>query len=165
MLILRPEPLTQAAFARYGEVIETADRDFFMINNGSTRRYHQLAEVQLSGDQDKAIISIFRATALSTPLQISMMERHPLGSQAFIPLKGRPFLVLVAEPCEQPTPEQLRCFITNGEQGINYSRGVWHHPILCCAAEDDFLVVDRTGPGNNCDEYFFDEQSKIQLEL
>ncbi|MFT5720149.1 MAG: ureidoglycolate lyase, partial [Motiliproteus sp.] len=140
MLILHPEPLTREAFAPYGEVIETAERDFFMINQGSTQRYHQLAEVQLGKPEDRGIISIFRAKALSMPLNITMVERHPLGSQAFIPLKGNPFLLIVAEPGDNPQPEQLRAFITDGNQGVNYHRGTWHHPILCCVAIDDFIV-------------------------
>ncbi|MEH6826161.1 MAG: ureidoglycolate lyase [Motiliproteus sp.] len=164
MLILHPAPLTQAAFAPYGEVIETRGREFFMINSGSTRRYHRLAEVQLSSAADQAIISIFRAQALAMPIRIRMLERHPLGSQAFIPLKGQPFLILVAEPGENPAPEQLRAFLSDGTQGVNYHRNVWHHPLLCCAEEDDFLVVDRAGSGNNCDEYCFADQTEIWLD-
>ncbi|MEH6648568.1 MAG: ureidoglycolate lyase [Motiliproteus sp.] len=164
MLTLRPQPLTREAFAPYGDVIDTAGRDFFMINNGSTRRYHQLAEVQLGKPDDRGIISIFRAQALSMPLNITMVERHPLGSQAFIPLKGNPFLLIVAAPGDNPQAEQLRAFITDGTQGVNYHQGVWHHPILCCVEEDDFLIVDRAGEGNNCDEHFFAEGSEIQLD-
>lgn len=164
MLILRPQPLTAEAFAPYGDVIETADRDFFMINNGSTQRFHRLAEVQLGTPEDQGIISIFRAQALAMPLAIKMLERHPLGSQAFIPLKQNPFLLLVAEPGEIPQPESIKAFITDGSQGVNYHRGVWHHPILCCVEEDDFLVVDRQGEGNNCDEFFFAEGTEILLD-
>lgn len=164
MRILHPAPLNQAAFAPYGEVIETAGRDFFMINNGSTQRYHRLAEVQLSSAADRAIISIFRTTPVALPLRIRMLERHPLGSQAFIPLQGQPFLILVAEPGENPAPEQLRAFLTDGTQGVNYHRSVWHHPLLCCAEAGDFLVLDRSGSGNNCDEHYFAEQHEIWLE-
>ena len=164
MLRLTPEPLSADAFAPFGEVIETQDRDFFMINNGSTKRYHQLAEVELGQPQDRAIISIFRAQALAMPLTVSMMERHPQGSQAFIPLKQNPFLIIVAPPGDEPSPESLRAFVTDGSQGINYRRGVWHHPILCCVPEDDFLVVDRAGSGNNCDEHFYPPELEIVLD-
>lgn len=164
MLRLRPEPLTREAFAPYGDVIETADRDYFMINNGSTRRYHQLADVQLGKVGDQAIISIFRAQSLTMPLKVGMVERHPFGSQAFIPLKSNPFLLIVAEVGDDPKPEQLRAFITDGSQGVNYHQGVWHHPVLCCVEEDDFLVVDRAGEGNNCDEHFFAEDAEIELD-
>ncbi|SIS70534.1 ureidoglycolate lyase [Neptunomonas antarctica] len=164
MLTLYPQPLTAEAFAPYGDVIETADRDFFMINNGSTQRFHRLANVQLGAPGDQGIISIFRAQALKMPLAIKMLERHPLGSQAFIPLKQKPFLLLVAEPGENPQPSAIKAFITDGSQGVNYHRGVWHHPILCCVDEDDFLVVDRQGEGNNCDEFFFAEGAEILLD-
>ena len=163
MKTLKPEPLTAAAFAPYGDVIETEDRDFFMINNGSTRRYHRLADVE-AADEGTAIISIFRAQSLEMPLPIKMMERHPLGSQAFIPLKGQPFLVLVAEKGDELKADQIRAFVTNGRQGVNYARGVWHHPVLTCVAEDDFLIVDRAGDGNNCDEHYFDEDEQIVLD-
>ncbi|MDO6564261.1 ureidoglycolate lyase [Amphritea sp. 1_MG-2023] len=159
--ILTPEPLTKARFAPYGDVIETEGSDFFMINNGSTQRFHRLSEVMLSQADDRAIISIFRTQKLSYPLPIKMLERHPLGSQAFIPLKQHPFLIVVAEPGEHPTPKSIRAFITNGRQGINYHSGVWHHPILCCAAEDDFLIVDRAGDGNNCDEHYFNDEEML----
>ncbi len=162
--LIKPKPLTQAAFADFGDVIETADRSFFMINNNNTQRYHRLSSVELSDPEDHAIISIFRAQKLQMPLQIKMMERHPKGSQAFIPLKQNAFLILVAPAGEPPQPEQLQAFISDGQQGINYHRGVWHHPILCCVAQDDFLIVDREGPGNNCDEHFYPEQIKIFLD-
>lgn len=163
MLIIHPEPLTTEAFSAFGDVIETRGRDHFMINSGSTQRFHRLAEVILGKPEDRGIISIFRAKRLPMPLDVKMLERHPLGSQAFIPLKQNPFLVLVAPAAEAPDPAAIRAFITDGTQGVNYHPGVWHHPVLSCVDEDDFLVVDREGEGNNCDEYFFSEETEIQL--
>ncbi|WP_417533722.1 ureidoglycolate lyase [Marinobacterium stanieri] len=163
MLIIRPEPLSAEAFRDFGEVIETRGRDHFMINNGSTQRYHRLAEVMLGKPEDRGIISIFRAQRLPMPLDVKMLERHPLGSQAFVPLKQNPFLVLVAPASDVPDPSSIRAFITDGTQGVNYHPGVWHHPVLACVEEDDFLVVDREGEGNNCDEYFFADNTRIQL--
>ena len=96
MRTLLIEPLTKKAFAPFGDVIETDDSAHFMINSGSTQRYHKLASVETSAPEDQAIISIFRATALPMPMTIRMLERHPLGSQAFIPLLGQPFLIVVA---------------------------------------------------------------------
>ena len=101
-----------------------------MINNGSTRRYHKLATVETAAPEDQAIISIFAAEALEMPLVIRMLERHPLGSQAFIPLLGHPFLVVVAPLGDAPVPGHVRAFRSNGRQGVNYHRGVWHHPVL-----------------------------------
>ncbi|MCJ8340752.1 MAG: ureidoglycolate lyase [Pseudomonadales bacterium] len=164
MTILKPQPLTKAAFAAYGDVIETADRDYFLINNDSTQRYHKLASVQLSAASDQAIISIFRARSHQMPLPIKMMERHPRGSQAFIPLNANEFLIVVAPAGEPPEADQLQAFITDGTQGINYHTGVWHHPILSLIDNDEFLVVDRQGEGDNCDEHFFAADTEITLD-
>jgi len=163
MRALKIEPLTKAAFAPFGDVIETAGSDHFMINNGSTQRFHRLAEVQTATPDDKAIISIFRAQKLEMPLTIRMLERHPLGSQAFVPLKGKPFLIVVAPVGNVPVSNEVRAFITDGQQGVNYHLGVWHHPILTIEEKDDFLVVDRSGGGNNCDEYFFADDQQWLL--
>ncbi len=163
MRTLTIEPLSKAAFAPFGDVIETAGSDHFMINNGSTQRFHRLAEVQTANADDKAIISIFRAQALAMPLTIRMLERHPLGSQAFVPLRGKAFLIVVAPVGEQPVSGEVRAFISDGLQGVNYHRGVWHHPILTIEQQDDFLVVDRSGEGNNCDEFFFADDDLLML--
>ncbi|QUM78519.1 ureidoglycolate lyase [Moritella sp. 24] len=162
------EPLTAEAFKPYGDVIATADRDYFMINNGSTRRYHQLANVDTEGGS--AIISIFQATPLVYPLSVTMMERHPLGSQAFIPLLGNAYLILVAAPTRDLNSDRLdsqtiRGFISDGSQGVNYHKGVWHHPILALTDQDQFLVVDRAGSGNNCEEVHFSDAETRVLEI
>ena len=158
------EALTKQAFAPFGEVIETENSAHFMINSGSTKRYHKLATVETSSPADEAIISIFSVQATPMPMTIRMLERHPLGSQAFIPLLGQPFLIVVAPVAAIPELASVRAFRSNGRQGVNYHRGVWHHPVLALAASDDFLVVDRSGAGNNCDEYFFDEEAYLRLD-
>lgn len=155
------EPLTQAAFAEFGDVIETQHRDYFMINNGSTRRYHKLATAQVDKGSD-VIMSIFEAEPLCYPLNITMLERHPKGSQAFIPLFDHQYFVVVAPKADAPTPNKIRAFLANGDQGVNYHQGVWHHPVLVLKSGDKFLVVDRSGESSNCDEHFFD---KVVLAL
>ncbi|EPJ43208.1 MAG: ureidoglycolate hydrolase [Osedax symbiont Rs2] len=164
MATLKPQALTKAAFAPFGDVIETVDRDYFLINNDSTQRYHKLASVQLSAASDQAIISIFRARSHAMPLMLKMMERHPKGSQAFIPLNANQFLIVVAPAGEPPTADQLQAFISDGSQGINYHSGVWHHPILSLVDNDEFLVVDRQGEGDNCDEHFFSADTEVILD-
>jgi ureidoglycolate lyase len=84
-----------------------------------------------------------------------MLERHPLGSQLFMPLSADPFVVVVAPPAAVPDREAVRAFLTNGRQGVNYRRGAWHHPLIALAAGREFLVIDRGGPGENCDEFHF----------
>ena len=113
------KPLTKEAFALYGDVIETAGSDHFPINNGSTRRYHDLAKVELLAG-GHALINIFQATPLDYPLSVKLVERHPFGSQAFIPLSGQPYLVLVAPAGEAVDPADLRAFLATADQGVNY---------------------------------------------
>lgn len=164
MRTLPIEPLTKAAFAPFGDVIETEGSAHFLINNGSTQRFDRLADVQLGTEQDQAVISIFRARTLPMPLTVRMLERHPLGSQAFIPLLGNAFLIVVAPAGGVPRSEDVRAFISDGRQGINYHKGVWHHPVLALHDQDDFLIVDRKGPGNNCDEFFFEACDLLSLD-
>ncbi|MGM0570248.1 ureidoglycolate lyase [Marinobacter sp.] len=144
------EPLTREAFARFGEVIDTRGADAFPINQGRTERFHALAGVELPGDDARAILSIFRGQPLD-PLQINLMERHPLGSQAFVPINNQPFLAVVAPPGDFDE-SAIRVFLVRGNQGLNYRAGTWHAPLLPLAADSDYLVVDRQGPGENCDE-------------
>ncbi|KJY81900.1 ureidoglycolate hydrolase [Vibrio galatheae] len=158
------EPLTKQAFAEFGDVIEVDNSDYFMINNGSTRRYHKLATTDVQDQGGEAIISIFQATPLSYPLTINMLERHPLGSQAFVPLLGQPYLIVVAPKGDAPSLSSCRAFWSNGRQGVNYHKGVWHHPVLALTDQDQFLIVDRGGEGHNCDEVYFDTDL-VSLDL
>lgn len=157
------EPLTKDAFSSFGDVIETTGSDFFPINNGSTQRFHDLADIQLDAGA-RTLVSIFRATPLDYPLNMRMVERHPLGSQAFVPLNNRPYLVAVASKVEIALVNNIRVFSARGDQGINYHAGTWHHPVLALEAVSDFLVIDRGGDGPNCDEFFFDEP-EIWIDL
>lgn len=155
-LDLRVEPLSREAFAPFGDVIEASEAvRHFPINGGNTERYHDLASVE-PGPEGRAIVSIFRGQPRALPFRVEMMERHPLGSQAFIPLSGRPYLVVVAPAGAPPVAEHLRVFLARADQGVNYRTGVWHHPLLALDAVCDFLVVDRSGPGHNCDEVQLD---------
>ena len=162
---LKVEPLTKEAFKPFGDVIDKEVSDYFMIDNGSTRRYHRMADVDVADNGGEPIISIFQATPLTYPLNIQMMERHPLGSQAFIPLLGHPYLIVVAEKGEDLQPQALRAFLSNGRQGVNYHKGVWHHPVLALQPDDQFLIVDRAGEGNNCDEVYFEQSTEVVLSL
>ena len=153
-VLLKPEPLTAAAFAPFGDVIEACDSaQRLQINQGHAERYHDLACVDLAGQGAKALISIFRSQPRQFPLFLNVLERHPLGSQAFMPLAALPYLVVVAPGLEAPELQGLRCFIAAPGQGVNYARGTWHHPLLSLDATTDFLVVDRGGPGVNLEEY------------
>jgi ureidoglycolate lyase len=157
-----PEPLTADAFAPFGEVIEASDRaEVIPINYGWTTRFNDLADVEV-GD-GRAIISLFRSKPLQ-PLVLKIFERHPLGSQAFVPVQGRPYLVAVA-PRGDFDAGRVRVFRAGAHQGVNYARGVWHHFLLALEAESDFLVVDRDGPGENLDEVDLPEGDWIAVRL
>jgi len=159
--------LTSENFARFGEVISCQGNDYFHINDAHTERYHALVMTEIMGDA-KAGISIFRnIKSTQIPFEISMLERHPNGSQAFIPMQGQKFLIVVAPSLDTDTPDlsQLCAFITDGTQGVNYRAGTWHHPLLTLEAPSDFAVVDRIGTGHNCDVYQFPEILKIEGNL
>lgn len=158
---ITPKPLTKSAFSAFGDVIEASDQvNNFPINNGFTQRFHDLANIDVydadaDGNIGHAIISIFRSTPLAQPIAIKMMERHPHGSQAFMPLGENPYLVVVA-PAGEFKVEGIEVFIANANQGVNYHKGTWHHFCLALGSESDFLVVDRAGKGDNCDVHELD---------
>lgn len=166
-LTLPIEPLSAAAFAPFGDVIEASDRAQRMrINQGFSERYHDLARVDL-GDgavgqhgegRAQTLINIFRSKPRQFPLCLSLLERHPLGSQAFMPLTRCTFLVVVAPGGAVPELAGMRCFLAAAGQGVNYARGTWHHPLLSLNEVCDFLVIDRAGPGVNLEEYLLPQQ-------
>lgn len=150
------EPLTRAAFAPFGDVIETAGAESFPINAGKCLRYHDLATVEVAGENARPVINIFRGQPYALPLELKMVERHPLGSQAFMPLSDRPFLVVVAQDTPDG-PARPLAFLTAPGQGVNIARNVWHGVLTPLDAVTDFLVVDRAGEGGNLEEWFFEK--------
>lgn len=152
MRTLIAEPLTTDAFAPFGDVIDAASAKAALdINQGHTIRFDDLANIDVRESGGEVSVSIFRSTPMATPVVIRVMERHPLGSQAFVPLQGRPYLVVVA-PRGTFDAGAVRAFAARGDQGVNYAKGVWHHYLLALETVSDFLVIDRRGPGENCDD-------------
>jgi ureidoglycolate lyase len=148
---LTPEPLTAEAFAAFGSVIEASDVAVKLdINQGHAIRYDRLAEIDVAEGGGTGVISLFRARPLDA-LVLKTFERHPLGSQSFVPLSGRPYLVAVA-PAGVFDAAKVRLFHAEGHQGVHYRQGTWHHFLLVLEADSDFLVIDRAGPGDNCEE-------------
>jgi len=157
-----PEPLTAQAFAPFGDVIEVSDDAVKVaINQGNTDRYDRLAQIDVADGGGVGVISVFRGRPLN-PLVLKVFERHPLGSQAFMPLSGRPYLVAVV-PEGVFDPALVQVFHAGAQQGVQYRKGVWHHFLLALDAESDFLVVDRAGPGDNCEEIHLTPLNEIRV--
>lgn len=152
MIELKPEPLTARAFAPFGEVIDPRAAETRSINFGLTTRFHDLATVDVAGEGARALVNVFRTQPIELPHRVRVMERHPLGSQAFIPMRATRFLVLVGEGADAVEIDSLRLFIAGDGQGVNYFRNTWHHYQMVLDRAADFLVIDRSGEGDNLDE-------------
>ena len=158
------EPLTRAAFKPFGDVIELDGAKQIPINLGTTIRFHDLAKIDVEEQNGRPLVNLFRGQPRVLPFEVKMMERHPLGSQAFIPLTAGRYLVVVA-PAGEFDPSQMRAFWTDAWQGVNYAKGVWHHPLLALDRVSDFVVVDRGGEQPNCDELSLVEPWRLAFEV
>ncbi len=150
---IKTEPLTAEAFAPYGDVMQAAGTPDKMINQGKCGRFHDRARLDFS--DGRAGISIFKGEKETLPLPLQMVERHPDGSQAFVPMSADPFLVVVAED-DGGVPKNPRAFITGPGQAINFHRGTWHGVLAPLSEPGLFTVIDRIGNGANLEEHWFD---------
>ncbi|MCB6179109.1 ureidoglycolate lyase [Rhodobacter sp. Har01] len=156
---IRPEPLTAEAFAPFGEVLQ-ATGDFRLINASLCRRHHDQARMDF-GPDGRSGLSILQAEPRALPYSFDLIERHPDGSQAFLPMTQHPFLVVVS-----PGPEaRPRAFLTNGAQGINLARGTWHGVLTPLHAPGLFAVIDRIGTSPNLDEHRFTRPWTVVADL
>ncbi len=145
---IKPIKISRDNFSEFGDLISTEGVRPIDINAGYAKRFDNLADINTSVDSGKAIVSIFSAIKRTFPMKINMMEKHPLGSQAFVPMKETTFLVFVAPPGEEPEISKIQSFVVPPKIGINYKPGIWHFPLI--SIEDtDFLVIDRKGTGEN----------------
>jgi ureidoglycolate lyase len=143
-------PLTAQAFAPFGDVLEATGTPDRMINAGLCARFHDRARIDIA--QGRAGLSIFDAAPRTLPYSFDLVERHPLGSQAFVPMTRAPFLVIVA-PDLDGVPDEPLAFLTNGAQGINLHRGTWHGVLTPLSSPGLFAVIDRIGEGPNLEEF------------
>lgn len=158
MTAIRPEPLTAGAFAAFGDVIALKQAPDKIINQGLCGRHHDLARLDFT--DGRAGISLFDAQPRALPYRLEMMERHPLGSQAFIPLNPTSFLVIVAADAGG-APATPRAFLTAPGQGINLLRNTWHGVLTPLSTPGLFAVIDRIGPGDNLEEHWFDAPYEV----
>ena len=158
--IIKPVKVSRSNFSSYGDLISTDDINPMNINEGYAKRFDNLANLDTSKDSGKTIVSIFSALKRTFPMKIHMMEKHPLGTQAFIPMKETTFLCLVALPGELPEINKIQSFIIPPKMGINYKPGIWHFPLI--STEDtNFLVIDRKGSGENLITHKFEKEKII----
>ena len=147
-ITINPKHITKKNFLKFGDMITTDNIKPLEINNGYAKRFDGIANLDTSKDDGETTICIFSALKRSFPMKIDMMEKHPLGSQAFIPMKETTFLVFVAPKGEKPNLNEVEAFIVPPGIGVNYNPGTWHFPLI--STEDmNFLVVDRKGSGDN----------------
>jgi len=169
MRTLNPIPLNEKDFISYGDVLSTQNSDFIVINDGYAQKHFNLATLDATQNGGKSALHIYVAKQREFPLKINMLEKHPCFSQAFIPRSTQPFLVLVCLGEESPDLNTLQAFITNGNQGVHYKKGVWHFPLISIENDEQFIVLDRTDCGikenkvEECIEYYFDDTKRINL--
>ena len=160
--IIIPIEITRENFAAYGDLISSDSIKPININAGYAKRFDNLAKINTSKDKGETIVSIFSASKRSFPMKIDMMEKHPLGSQAFVLMKETIFLSFVAPSGNAPEINKIQSFIIPPKMGINYKPGIWHFPLI--STEDtNFLVIDRKGNGENLTIHKF-EKEEIILE-
>ena len=158
--IFKPVKITRQNFADFGDLISSDNIKPMDINAGYAKRFDNLADLNTSKDDGKTIVSIFSALKRTFPMTIDMMEKHPLGSQAFIPMKETTFLSFVAPPGKFPEINKIQSFIIPPKTGINYKPGIWHFPLI--STEDtNFIVIDRKGSGENLIIHKFKEEKII----
>jgi ureidoglycolate lyase len=145
---LTPRPLTADAFRPYGEVLDASGSPSDLANGGAAEVYRDIAAIDVAVNGGRVSVSVVRTAPTPLPLRIAVMERHPLGTQAFVPLNGAEYLVIVAPPGALD-PEAIVAFHASPSQGVNLRRGVWHHPLVALHRVSDFVVIDRAGEGEN----------------
>jgi len=157
---VKPVNITKENFAMFGDLISSENVKPIDINSGYAKRFDNLANIDTSKEEGETIVSIFSALKRSFPMKIDMMEKHPLGSQAFIPMKETTFLSFVAPPGNTPEINKIKSFIIPPKKGVNYKPGIWHFPLIS-TENINFLVIDRKGKGENLIIHKFEKEKII----
>lgn len=163
MTVLQATPLTAAAFADYGDVIESSRNDSALMNAATFERFDDLCKIDIANNERVAVSIARCVTPSALPLSVAMVERHPLGSQAFVPLGSAKIILVVAPPGDDVDVAALRAFVTDGRQGFNYHRGTWHMPLASFDAGQEYLIIDRADQQQNCDLYQLPQSIAIEV--
>jgi len=161
-IIIKPKKISHKNFKEFGDIITTKKMKPININNGYAKRFHNLCKIKTSLKKGNTIVSIFSAKKRRFPMKIDMMEKHPIGSQAFVPMSQTNFLVFVAPKGKRPEIKKIKSFIVPKQTGVNYKPGIWHFPLIS-KKKMNFLVIDRKGKGNNLIIHKFNKE-KILLK-
>ncbi len=159
--------LTREAFAPFGDIVAASGAAHFPINGGTTERFHDLARVEIAGAAARPILSILRGQPFALPMPVRMLERHPLGSQAFVPLQAAAWMAVIAPDVGGRPGDPVAFRVepdAGGLRGLNYRANTWHHPLIALERVSDFLVVDRAGDGSNLEEYTYPEPWLLAAE-
>ena len=162
MKVIKAKNITKKNFSKFGQLIDTSKKNPISINDGYAKRFDDLINIDTSKKKGKAIISIFKAKKRRFPIKIDMMEKHPLGSQAFIPMEDTNFLVFVAPRGDKPDINKIQSFLVPKQTGVNYKAGIWHFPLIALK-NINYLIVDRKGKEKNLVIYKF-KKDKIILK-
>ena len=159
---LQINKISKDNFSKYGQLVSTKDIESQNINEETTKSFYDLVNIEIYGDDKKCRVNIFKSIKRNFPLEINMLENHPLSSQAFIPLQKTNFIVVVAPISSEPDINLIETFLISPEEGINFKPKVWHFPLIA-TENSDFLTIDKKDSANNLTIYNFQNNDKIFL--
>tara|TARA_A100001015_G_scaffold56766_1_gene62401 strand:- start:3065 stop:3568 length:504 start_codon:yes stop_codon:yes gene_type:complete len=163
--LLKLEPLCQETFYEFGDVIDDSkEREINKINYGHTLKIRSDSVVDTHRKNGKTVINLYKTRPIKLPFEVKKMERHPIGTQAFINIDDNPAIAIVAKKGKFDATE-LRAFLVRSDQAINYHKGTWHHHNLCLDRSTRFIVVERDGPEANCEEIDIPQNIKVVVDF
>ncbi len=142
------------------DIVEIGGHAGKTINEGRCWRYSDLAKLDF-GASGRCGISLFKAELRTLPLRLDLMERHPFGSQAFVPMDRASLLVVVSAD-DGGRPGQPKAFVAGPDQAVNIHRNVWHGVLTPLSGSGLFAVFDWIGEDPNLEIHTFDQPFEIR---
>jgi ureidoglycolate lyase len=116
------EPLTEEAFAPFGQIISTKTRNPDFRTESGTEGW------AIDFRSGRPLVMVLRTAYQG--MRFSKLERHFELTQTFLPLGGSPAAVAVAPPSRDrsviPDPTDVRAFLLDGTKGYALAPGTWH---------------------------------------